>query len=51
VYCKNILDLVDGDVLGVETEHFIDASQSSKSTVGLMVKDGVVTNMLTGGAS
>mmetsp|Transcript_95732 Transcript_95732/g.139837 ORF Transcript_95732/g.139837 Transcript_95732/m.139837 type:complete len:567 (+) Transcript_95732:81-1781(+) len=46
--CKAILELVDSDVLGVETEHFIDASQDNKSTVGLMVGDGIVTNMLTG---
>jgi len=32
----------------VETEHFIDASQYNKSTVGLMVGDGIVTNMLAG---
>ncbi len=44
-----MLVLVDSDVLGVETEHFIDASQSSKSTVGIMVKDGLVTNLLVGG--
>ena len=36
-YCQKILKLVDADVLGVETEHFIDASQATKSTVGLMV--------------
>lgn len=46
-----MLLLVDSDVLGVETEHFIDASQSSKSTVGLMVQDGLVTNLLVGGES
>ena len=36
-YCQKILERVDSDVLGVETEHFIDASQATKSTVGLMV--------------
>ena len=36
-YCTKILELVDSDVLGVETEHIIDASQATKSTVGLMV--------------
>ncbi len=49
MHCEKVLELVDSDVLGVETEHFIDASQSSKSTVGIMVKDGLVTNLLVGG--
>lgn len=46
-----MLALVESDVLGVETEHFVDASQSSKSTVGIMVANGLVTNLLVGGVS
>ena len=37
VHCQGVLDLVDSDLLGVETEHFVDASLSTKSTIGLMV--------------
>ncbi len=40
--CDRILSLVDSDMLGVETEHFIDGSQGTKSTVGIMVNDCVV---------
>jgi len=39
---------VDSDVLGVDTEHFFDASQATKTTIGLMVKSNVVDNILTG---
>lgn len=49
--CDKVLALVESDVLGVETEHFVDASQSSKSTVGIMVANGLVTNLLVGGVS
>ena len=40
--CDSILALVDSDVLGVETEHFVDGTHATKSTVGIMVKDCVV---------
>ena len=35
-WCKKILEIVDSDVLSVETEHFIDASLATKTTVGIM---------------
>ena len=48
--CSKILDIVDSDVLGVETERFSEASQATRSTVGLMVTDCIVDNTLTGPA-
>ena len=46
--CSKILEYVDSDVLGVETERFSEANQTTRSTVGLMVTDCIVDNTLTG---
>jgi len=40
--CDRILSLFDSDMLSVETEHFVDGSQETKSTVGIMVHGCVV---------
>ena len=46
--CQSILKIVTSDVLGVPVESFTSPATDNKTTVGLMLEDGIITNMLTG---
>ena len=45
---QKILETVDADVLGVHLEHFVATDGEHKSTVGMMLTDCVVDNLLQG---
>lgn len=42
------METVDADVLGVHLEHFVATDGEHKSTVGMMLTNCVVDNMLQG---
>jgi len=46
--CDRILSLVDANVLGVPTERFVRPDHETRSKVGLILKDCLILDMLTG---
>ena len=44
---QKILTVVDSDVLGVNTQHFVK-DEGHRSTIGIMLTDCVVDNLLQG---